>query len=93
MLEILGDQVAANKGNQPGDPKLGVERMIDVVKSEGLAQGRPMPATLPLGSDAFDIIRRRCLDTIKICDEWEALIKSTDFAKGNVDGTASLMQG
>ena len=80
MIADLGAALQANDGNQPGDPKLGVERMIDVVKAEGAAEGRPMPPRLPLGTDAFDIIRSKCLETVKICDEWEAFIKSTDYA-------------
>ncbi|KAL8832835.1 MAG: hypothetical protein Q9191_000019 [Dirinaria sp. TL-2023a] len=67
------------KGNEPGNPKLGAERMIDLVRSEGAAEGRPMPARLPLGTDALQIIKDKCLETVKICDEWEDFIKSTDY--------------
>lgn len=68
-----------NDGNQPGDPKKGVELMIDVVKGEGAAKGKEMPLRLPMGSDALEVVRKKCLETLKTCDEWEEAIKSTDF--------------
>ncbi|KAL8893656.1 MAG: hypothetical protein Q9192_005048 [Flavoplaca navasiana] len=79
MLEVLHKHAEKNNGNQPGDPKRGVEVMIDVIKGEGVAKEKEMPPRLPLGADALDVIRSKCLATLKICDEWEATIKSTDF--------------
>ncbi|KAI9740781.1 MAG: hypothetical protein M1818_004746 [Claussenomyces sp. TS43310] len=67
-------------GNEPGDPKKAVERMIDVIKGEGQAQGRPMPPRLPLGSDGLKVMREKCLATLKLCDEWEEFIVSTDIS-------------
>lgn len=66
-------------GNQPGDPKKAVERIVDVVRSEGMAAGRPIPDRLPLGSDCLDTIRAKCHETLKLCDDWEDIIKSTDL--------------
>ena len=79
MLEALHKHAGENNGNQPGDPKRGVEVMIDVIKGEGVAKEKDMPPRLPLGTDALEVIRSKCLATLKICDEWEAMIKSTDF--------------
>ncbi|KAL8920038.1 MAG: hypothetical protein Q9208_006493 [Pyrenodesmia sp. 3 TL-2023] len=79
MKDMLLSLLEKNNGNQLGDPKAGVERMIDVIREEGMAEGKPMPARLPLGSDALKVIRAKCRDTLKICDEWEQVIKSTDF--------------
>ena len=66
-------------GNQSGDPKKAVERIIDIVRSEGMAAGKDMPIRLPLGRDALAVIRNKCTETLKICEEWEGLICSTDF--------------
>lgn len=66
-------------GNQPGDPRKAVERIIDVVKGEGMAKGKEFPLRLPLGQDALSLIREKCQGTLKICDEWEDMIKSTNF--------------
>ncbi|KAF1959196.1 NAD(P)-binding protein [Byssothecium circinans] len=69
----------AVNGNQPGDPKKAAERIIDVVRSEGMAVGRTLPKRLPLGQDSLADIRKKCTETLKICDEWGELISSTDF--------------
>lgn len=66
-------------GQEPGDPKKAVERMIDVVRGEGMAAGKEMPFRLPLGSDGLAVIRDKCLDMLKVCEEWQDLIHSTDF--------------
>ena len=79
MEKELAGSVAATDGNQPGDPRKLVERIIDVAKSEGMAAGRPIPPRLPLGRDAMATIVKKCEDTIKLCKEWESLITSTDF--------------
>ena len=65
-------------GNEPGDPKKAVERMIDVIKGEGEAAGKSMPPRLPLGTDGLAVMRDKCKATLKLCDEWEGFIKSTD---------------
>lgn len=71
--------VAATNGNQPGDPRKLAERIIDVVKSEGMAAGKPIPQRLPVGRDSMAAIKKKCEATLKLCEEWEALITSTDF--------------
>ncbi len=71
--------VAATNGNQPGDPRKLVERIIDVVKSEGMATGKPIPQRLPIGRDSMATIKKKCEDTLKLCEEWESLITSTDI--------------
>ena len=86
MIAKLNAKVQAKQGKELGDPKLGVERMIDVIKSEGMAEGRLMPGRLPLGTDALNIVRAKCLETLKICDEWESVIQSTDFADKDAVG-------
>jgi hypothetical protein len=52
--------------------------MIDVVKSEGMAVGRPLPARLPLGSESLRIVKEKCFETLRICNEWEGVIVSAD---------------
>lgn len=75
--------VGALDGNQRGDSVKCVERMIDVVKSEGMATGRPMPKRLPLGPDSMESSRAKCLETLQLCDEWKDVICSTDFEPEN----------
>ena len=68
----------ASDGKQKRDPRKGARRMIDVVKSEGMAAGRPMPKRLPLRKDSLKTIRERCIETLRLCDEWEEVIVSTN---------------
>ena len=70
---------AATYGNEPGDPKKAVDRMLDVVRGEGMATGKTMPLRLPLGSDGLAAVKDKCLATLKLCEEWEELITSTDI--------------
>lgn len=51
-----------------------------MLKSEGMAAGRTMPPRMPLAPDALAGVCAKCEATLKICDEWEGLISSTDFA-------------
>lgn len=79
MIVELNATIEAINDNQPGDPKLGAERMVDVIRCEGAAKGKPIPPLLPLGSHALKVIKDKCLETLKICDEWEQFITSTDY--------------
>ena len=84
--------IEAGDGKQPGDTVKGVERMIDVLKGEGVAKGRDMPKRLPLGSEVVDRTKARCNELIRIVDEWEDVIKSTDL-DGDRENLAARMQG
>ena len=81
-LQELVDSLYNNKPNtygfEPGDPKRAVERMIEVVKGDGMAAGKTMPLRMPLGSDSLKIIMDKCEDTLKICNEWKDVAVSTD---------------
>ncbi|PVH95980.1 NAD(P)-binding protein [Periconia macrospinosa] len=73
------DGVAKVHGHQPGDPDKLAHRIVDVVKGEGMAAGKPFPKRLPFGEDALKDVRQKCEETLKICDEWEEVIKSTNI--------------
>ena len=66
-------------GKQLGDPKKGVNAIVDVVKGTNGAADKKWPSSLPLGSDAVDLIRKKCQDTLLEIDEWESLSRSTDL--------------
>ena len=55
--------------------------MVDVVKSEGVAAGKPMPERLPLGADILAKIRNKYTTYLEVCKEWESVIASTDMKK------------
>ncbi|KAL9595032.1 MAG: hypothetical protein Q9219_006682 [cf. Caloplaca sp. 3 TL-2023] len=68
-------------GTEIGDPRKAVDRILDVVKREGMAvkDGAQMPIRLPLGSDGLAVLRGKCENTLKLCDEYEDLARSTDI--------------
>ncbi|KAF5015526.1 hypothetical protein F66182_13115, partial [Fusarium sp. NRRL 66182] len=78
--KALTEELSQVYGNEPGDSVKGVARMIDVLTGTGMAAGKELPPRLPLGTDSLEAIRAKCEATLKICDEWEDLIKSTDVA-------------
>lgn len=79
MFERFSQAAATIPGNEPGDPKICAERIIDVMKGDGLASGKPTPFQIPLGVDAITEIRQSCEAMLKTCNEWEDMIKSIEF--------------
>lgn len=71
----------AYNGKQPGDPQKAAEVMIDVVKGEGVAAGKPFPTVVVLGSDAYELIKNSASDTLKALDVWKDATCSTDLSK------------
>ncbi|KAK0447192.1 hypothetical protein EV421DRAFT_1789303 [Armillaria borealis] len=69
----------AYNGKQPGDPKKGVQVMLDVVRGEGVAQGKEFPNSLLLGSDCFEGVQDQIQGYLKLQKEWTGVSKSTDF--------------
>jgi hypothetical protein len=55
--------------------------MIDVIKGEGVAAGRPWASRVILGSDALDSARNRREDELKLLKAWEPVSASTDERK------------
>ncbi|KAI1412837.1 NAD(P)-binding protein [Hypoxylon sp. FL1857] len=70
--------VAGVLNNEPGDPGKAVDRMIELVKGTGMAAGKNVPLRVPLGSDGWNKVKTKCEETLKICEEWAELAKSTD---------------
>ena len=55
----------------PGDIKKLPNVIIDIIKGEGLAQGRPLPVRVALGPDSLDVIRQKCSEQLQLLDAWE----------------------
>lgn len=70
-------------GNQPGDTRKGVKTCIDLVKGEGAAAGRELPLYLPLGTDAFEAAKVETEKCLKMLQDWEDVIRSTDVVEGS----------
>jgi hypothetical protein len=56
--------------------------MIDVIKGEGLASGKPFPKVVALGSDCYKVVKEVSEEALKRLEEWKDVTFSTDFPKG-----------
>lgn len=81
FFKVVQEAIEWRNGRQPGDTQKAAQRMVDVVRSEGMAVGRPIPKRLPLGTESLKIIKEKCFETLRICNEWEDLITSTDVVE------------
>ncbi|KAK1763976.1 hypothetical protein QBC33DRAFT_548460 [Phialemonium atrogriseum] len=72
---------AVTDGAQPGDPALAAERIVDIARGENLPERRVgrLPLRIPIGSDAVDIMKLKCCETLEVLEEWEGFAGSTDF--------------
>ncbi|KAF2475123.1 NAD(P)-binding protein [Lindgomyces ingoldianus] len=68
-------------GKQPGDPLKAVEIILDLVRKEGVAEGKEVPFRLPLGRDCYETIKEKCEETLKLLKEWEGVCTSTDLPR------------
>ncbi|KAG6872572.1 hypothetical protein C0995_008723 [Termitomyces sp. Mi166 len=66
-------------GSQPGDPTKGVELIVDVVRGEGVAHGKPFPTVLAVGSDCYNIAKTESEKTLMRLEEWKDVSYSTDY--------------
>ncbi|KAF8584680.1 NAD-P-binding protein [Ramaria rubella] len=73
------ENILAIQGKQPGDVTKAANVIVDVVRKEGLAEGRPWEGTLYLGSDAKRDVLGKCHETLKTLAEWGDVAKSIDF--------------
>lgn len=71
--------VQGMNGNQPGDAKKAAMIMIDLVRGEGVAEGKTLPDRLPLGPDSLLTMRKKAVQNLTICNEWEDIVRSTNF--------------
>jgi hypothetical protein len=75
----LLEEVSKMHEHQPGNPDRAALRIVDVVKGEGMAAGKPFPNRLPLGEYAVKAMRLKCEEILRACKEWEEVSKSTTF--------------
>jgi hypothetical protein len=58
-------------GTERGDPDKAMEAVVDVVRGEGVARGRPFPRYLILGEDAEKDTRAKAHKILDALDEWK----------------------
>ena len=64
-----------------GDPDKAMEAVVDVVKGQGVANGKPWPLYLILGKDANRDVEIKCGKVLGALDEWKDVTQSMDFDK------------
>jgi NAD(P)-dependent dehydrogenase (short-subunit alcohol dehydrogenase family) len=69
-------------GTQLGNPVKGAEVIYEVVTSTGVAEGKPLPAFLPLGSDASDEISKAANQVLEGIETWRDISALSDFSEG-----------
>jgi len=70
---------ASVAGTQKGDPDKAMEAVVDVVRGEGAAKGRPWPLYLALGDDAEAGIREKCGKLLQHLEEWGDVTRGVSF--------------
>ncbi|KAK1761526.1 3-oxoacyl-reductase [Echria macrotheca] len=68
------------------------DAIIDVIRGEGLAKGRPFPVRVALGPDSLDVIRQKCNEQLSLLDEWEDVSLSV-MAEGKRETSRWLLDG
>lgn len=76
FMDKLEDAIT---GNEVGDPKKVVSIIVDMVKGEGVAQGREIPDRLPLGTDALTAVKPKHETMLEQWRDWKDVITSIDL--------------
>jgi hypothetical protein len=79
MNRLLQAGCDAMDGNQLGDPKKAAKVIVEAVRGEGRCEGKTLPPRLPVGPDAIQAIKNNCTEKLKICEEWEEIVSSTNL--------------
>ena len=66
-------------GYERGDPRRAMELLVDVVRGEGAAAGRPWPMWLFMGRDVYRDVRGKCDAVLHALDEWEDVATDLEF--------------
>ena len=66
-------------GRANGDPDKAAEVIVDVVRGEGVAKGRPWPEYLFLGDGAEVAVRGKSSKVLKVLDEWVDVTRNLNF--------------
>ncbi|KAK0224167.1 hypothetical protein IW262DRAFT_1493014 [Armillaria fumosa] len=79
ITEKVESGLHVSNGTQLGNPEKGAQVMLDVVRGEGIAQGKEFPTSLLMGSDTYAVVQDKIQGYLKLQTEWESVSKSTDF--------------
>ncbi|PPQ78486.1 hypothetical protein CVT25_011827 [Psilocybe cyanescens] len=81
--KVIGESAEAAlhayNGKQPGDPLKGVNVLLDLVRGEGQAAGKPFPRGLSLGTDSYTVAKTASLNALERLEQWKDVSFSTDI--------------
>ena len=66
-------------GTYNEDPDKAAEAIVDVVRGEGVAKGRPWPEYLFLGEGTDDAVRGKCSKVLKVLGEWVDVTRNVQY--------------
>lgn len=76
--ELMGVFAANPMAHMPGDVAKAATAIVDVIKGQGWAKGRPWAVRMSLGSDGRCAVEQKCKEMLVLLDEWKDLSSSTD---------------
>ncbi|KAJ3540275.1 hypothetical protein NMY22_g4366 [Coprinellus aureogranulatus] len=82
LIDSVERHMKRADGKQPGDPKKGVQVIVDLLHKEGKFAGKAdseLPTSLALGSDAYKIIKGSLDEDAANLEQWKEVTESTDF--------------
>ncbi|KAK6840979.1 hypothetical protein PG995_004519 [Apiospora arundinis] len=78
FAELMGVFAKFGMDMMPGDLVKVATTMVDVVKREGRAEGKPWATRVPLGSDGWGFASQKVEEHRKVLDEWRGISFGTD---------------
>ncbi|KAG2004832.1 hypothetical protein CC2G_003342 [Coprinopsis cinerea AmutBmut pab1-1] len=66
-------------GTEKGDPAKGMEILVDVVRGEGKARGKPWPGYLLLGEDCLNDLNSKAAKLVNIAEDWREISSDVNF--------------
>ena len=78
FANLVGHYVSNPMAHMPGDLVKGSAAMVDIIKGEGQAAGRPWAVRMALGSDGLGSARQKCAEMLQLLDRWQDVSVGTD---------------
>ena len=79
MREIIRLRILSLPSSTRGDPDKAMEAMVDVVKGQGVANGKSWPFYLFLGEEAYRDVGSKCRKVLGALDKWGDVAQSMNF--------------
>jgi NAD(P)-dependent dehydrogenase (short-subunit alcohol dehydrogenase family) len=76
--ELVRMFAADPMAHMPGDLAKAAARIVDILKREGMAAGRPWAVRVTLGSDGMQSVKQKCEEQLKLVDAWKDVSLSTN---------------